>query len=118
MKYSKRYSKLNTNKYTTIRLRKKARKTGDIEKEYVGEVLSHFSKILAIKKRTLNEISDSLLFRDTDCNTREEAYELIRGFYEIPIVSDKTNLFVFYMEKLRVWDEVEGKFIINLEKYL
>ena len=98
MKYSKHYSKLDQNKYTTIRRHSKG-KVGDVVLETYPDG-KHKANIVDIKRQTINEMSFTFLYTDTDCITREEAKNLIQYFYRKPIDFDKEKFYVYFLEKV------------------
>ncbi len=101
MRYSKHYSKLDDDEYTTIRRYKKGKKVGQVEEEIINFRVVHRVMIKQIKRMTFNNIPTKLLLKDTDCKTREEAYNLIDAFYMKPIDKQKEKLFIFYMKKVK-----------------
>ena len=98
MKYSHNYAKLDVFNYTTIRRYPKG-KVGDIVKETYPKG-SHYSEIVGIERRALNEVYLTDLLFDTDCDTREEAYRLFQSFYKKIIDFDKDRFYVYFMEKV------------------
>jgi len=100
MRYSKHYSKLDEDEYTTIRRYKKKRRVGKVEEETVNFHVIHRAMIKRIERKTFNNIPLKLLLKDTDCKTREEAFLLIDGFYMKPIDKKKEKLYIFYMKKV------------------
>ena len=100
MRYSKYYSKLDDDEYTTIRRYKKKRKVGKVEEEIVNFRVVHRAMIKKIERKTFNNIPTKLLLKDTDCKTRKEAFLLIDGFYMKPIDRQKEKLYIFYMKKV------------------
>lgn len=100
MRYSKYYSKLDDDEYTTIRRYKKGKKVGQVEEEIINFRVVHRAMIKQIKRMTFNNMPTKLVLKDTDCNTREEAFLLIDGFYMKPIDKQKEKLFIFYMKKV------------------
>ena len=101
MKYEKFFSKLELEKYTTIRRHLKGRKVGDIEREYVN-YKTWYAKIIKIKQETLAEIPFHLLFNDCKpfAESRKECYELFQSFYTKTIDFEKEPFFIFYMQKI------------------
>lgn len=100
MNYSKWYSKLGKNEYTTIRRYKKGRKVGGIEKEILSFHVIHKAQIMKIERLTFNDMPTVLLLEDTDCKTRGSAFDLLRAFYMKPIDKAKERLYVFYLKKV------------------
>ena len=102
MKYSHNYSKFNTDSYTTIRRYKKGRKVGKVEHETLNDKTLHYSKIVKIESKPLNDIEFQLLLDDTApfAKNREEIFELFQSFYKKPINFHKENFFIFYLRKL------------------
>lgn len=101
LEYRKFYSKLELEKYTTIRRYLKGRKVGDIEREYVNNKIWN-AKIIKIKQKTLAEIPFHMLFNDCKpfAESRKECYELFQSFYKKPIDFGKEPFFIFYMQKI------------------
>jgi len=97
MKYSKHYSKLDQDKYTTIRRHPKG-KVGDIKLETYPDG-SHYAEITKIGRQTLKNVSFTFLRSDTDCITRQGAMNLIQSFYDKPIDFEKERFYIYYMEK-------------------
>ena len=102
MHYKKHYSKLDDNEYTTIRRYGKGRKVGYIIPEVVDSVFSHYVEIKAIFRRTFNNIPLKLLLKDTDCDTREEAFDLLQSFYPKEIDKKKEKLYIYHLIKVKV----------------
>lgn len=100
MRYSKHYTKLDKDEYTTIRRYKKTRKVGDIEDEVLNFHFLHKAQIMEIVRQTFNDMSTKLLLEDTDCKTREGAFDLIQAFYGKPIDKEKEKLFIFYLKRV------------------
>lgn len=101
MHYSKHYSKLDDKIHTTIRRRKKGKEIGYIVPEFVNGNFLSYVEILEIHRKTMSEIPLSLLLRDTDCETPEEAINLIQSFYEKPI-KETEKLYIFKVKKVKV----------------
>lgn len=97
MKYSHHYSKLDQKIYTTVRRYKKGNE-GDIVNETYPDG-SHKAEILLEILRSLDKMETTFLLNDTDCNTREEAIELINSFYKKPIDLDE-KLFVYILQRV------------------
>ena len=99
MIYSHDYTKLQRLYYTTIRRYNKGYKVGDIitERYPSGQ---HKAKIMDIKKETLDNLSNSFLYEDTDCLIRENVYKLFQTFYKKPIDFEKEKFYVFYLKKV------------------
>ncbi|KKK73560.1 hypothetical protein LCGC14_2892620 [marine sediment metagenome] len=100
MRYSKHYSKLDEDEYTTIRRYKKSRIVGKVEEEILNYRVLHRAMIKRIVALAFNFIATDLLLKDTDCQTRQEAFDLIQAFYKKPIDKSKEKLFIFYMKKV------------------
>lgn len=102
MKYKKFYSKLELEKYTTIRRYLKGRKIGKIEKEYVNRKV-WYAKIIDIKPKPLAEISFQLLLNNCKpfAETRKECYALFQSFYKEPIDFENEPFYIFYMQKVK-----------------
>ena len=101
MRYSHNYAKLKVHNYTTIRRYPKG-KVGDIVLEIYPEG-KHFSKIVKIERKTLGQLLLTELMFDTDCNTRNDAYDLFQSFYKKPINFHKDRFYIYYMEKYNEW---------------
>lgn len=99
MHYSKDYSKLKKNEYATIRRYPKG-KLEDVKRESYPSG-SHFAKITNIERKPLVQISTPFLLEDTDCETREEAVDLIGSFYQKPINYYKERLYIYYLKKVK-----------------
>lgn len=99
MKYSKKYSKLLNNKYTTIRRYSKG-KVGKTIVETLNGTILHFAKIIKIERKTFIQISTELLLNDTGCNTRKQAFDLIQSFYKKPINPYKDKLYIYHLRRL------------------
>lgn len=97
------YSKLELEKYRTIRRHLKGRRVGDIEREYVNNKI-WYAKIIKIKQKTLAEIPFNMLFNDCKpfAESRKECYELFQSFYKKPIDFEKESFFIFYMQKIEL----------------
>lgn len=96
MKYSKDYSKLGRDEYTTLRRSAKG-ELGDIMPETHPNG-SHQARIERIERRAIWELTTEFLLRDTDCLTRRDAIALIQSFYKKPIEHHE-KLYVHYMKK-------------------
>lgn len=105
MHYSKEYSKLNDWEYTTIRRYGKGRKVGYIVPEYVEGTFSHYVEIKAIFRRIFNEIPLKLLLKDTDCKTRDAAFDLLQAFYPKVIDKKEEKLYIYHLVKVQVVNE-------------
>ena len=101
MNYSKHYSKLDEDEYTTIRRYKKGRKVGMIEEEILNYRVLQRVRIERIVRMTFNNMTTELLLKDTDCKTRKDAFELLQAFYIKPIDKARERLFVFYLKKIK-----------------
>lgn len=100
MIYSKKYPKLLDNEYTTIR-RYSHGKIGKIVAETFNNLfLLHFAKIIKIERKPFIQISTELLIKDTNCNTRKEAFDLLQSFYKKPINPYNEKLYIYHMRKL------------------
>ena len=99
MKYSNNYSKLEKNRYTTIRRYSKGKMGKNIRETYPKGW--HFAKIMRIERRSLVQLSTEFLLEDTDCKTRKEAIELINSFYKKPIDENKDKLYVYYLKRVK-----------------
>ena len=99
MKYSKKYTKLNRQRYTTIRRHPKGKRWAIVLETYPGGM--HFAKIIDIRRRTFIQLSLKLLQKDTDCVTKQEAFDLFNSFYKKPINQFSEKLYIYTMQKLR-----------------
>jgi len=99
MNYSKNYTKLKKDKYTTIRRYPKG-KVGQHKAEVIKGVFSHWVKIIKIERKTMIQIPTKFLLEDTDCTTRLEATTLIDSFYRKPINPYREKLYIYYLEKV------------------
>jgi len=101
MHYSKHYSKLDDKIHTTIRRRKKGKEIGYIVPEYVDGKFISYVEVLMIWRYILSQIPIPLLLKDTDCETPQEAIELIQSFYLKPI-EETEKLYIFKLRKVEV----------------
>lgn len=97
MKYSHNYSKLEQKEYTTIRRYSKGKVGRGLTETYPGGY--HFAQIVKIERKPLIQVSTELLLKDTDCETREEAIELIQSFYKKPIDYFSEKFYIYHMER-------------------
>ena len=99
MKYSKKYTKLDKRQYTTIRRHPHGKRWKVVLETYPGG--KHFAKIIDIRRRTFIQLSLKLLQGDTDCETKQEAFDLFNSFYKTPINSFSEKLYIYTMQKLK-----------------
>ena len=68
------------------------------------------TKITDIRRRTFIQLPLKLLQRDTDCETKQEAFDLFNSFYIKPINQFSEKLYIYTMQKLRTdrWRETKG----------
>lgn len=118
MRYSKHYSKLDDEEYTTIRRYKKGRKVGDIEEEILNFRVLHRVRIERIIKLAFNDMATDLLLKDTDCKTRKDAFDLLQTFYLKPIDKAKEKLFIFYLKKVKTRKEKQENCDHNHDKII
>lgn len=98
MHYSKKYSKLFNEEYTTIR-RYPHGKVGKITPEDVNGKLLHFAKIMKIVRKPFIQIPTELLLKDTDCSYRKEAFDLLQSFYKKPINPYTEKLYIYHLRR-------------------
>ena len=101
MKYSHNYTKLGYHHYTTIRRYSKG-KVGDIVLERYPKG-QHKARIVDLERKSLDNIPSHIIEFDTDCNSREEAYQLFQSFYKKPIdfKNEKFYLYLLVKEETR-----------------
>jgi hypothetical protein len=96
IKFSKNFSKLDKNKFTTIRRYDKYEEGGLLK---VKTPKTTFEVIVSKKiKKPLGEIDTPFLLKDTDTKTREEALKLINSFYKKPL-QDQEVLTILFLKK-------------------
>lgn len=101
--FSKNWSKLDQNMFTTLRKSKFA-KEGEIVKIYNKPNVNVFPALcLLVEKFTLAELSTVLLCIDTGTKTREAAISKIQQFYPTPL-TDETIFYLHLFQK-----EVQNK---------
>jgi len=95
--FSKWYSKLEKQAFTTIRR---------YDHYEVGQVYlitttrgAFYARLARKEKQALRDLPTVFLLRDTDCETREEALQLLNSFYRKPISEDE-QLTILYLEKI------------------
>lgn len=107
MKFSHDYLKLEDNIYTTIRRYKKGN-IGDFIVDKSPNIYNR-SKIIRIKRNSLDNLPLDLLQRDTTYKdngiiikyqTRKEIYELFQSFYKKPIDFKNEKFYIYWMEKI------------------
>ncbi len=97
MKYSKHYTKLDKDEYTTIRRYRKA-KNGTVVKETYPDG-EHNALICEMWMTALKNLSLEFLQNDTDKKTRKGAYALIQSFYRKKIDFNKEIFTIYFMRK-------------------
>jgi len=83
--------------YTTIRRYSKG-KIGDIITETYPNG-KHKAKIVKIERKTLDNLEDLFLYKDTGCSEREDSYKIIQSFYKKPIDFENEKFYIYYLEK-------------------
>ena len=99
MKYSHDYKKLRWDEYTTIRRYPKAKVGRTVIEMYPSGM--HHAKIVKIERKTLFEMDEEFLMKDTDCENKYEAIELIKSFYQKPIDLYKEKFYVYHLKKVK-----------------
>jgi len=97
--FSKNWSKLRQQMFTTLRKSKKA-KEGELTKIIIRNISGSFTvRCLLVVKLPLASISSELLCVDTDSKTREEAIAKIQAFYHNALTPG-TNFFIHLFQRL------------------
>ncbi len=99
MKYSHKYKKLEKDVYTTIRRYPKGKKGDVIMETYPGG--HHKAVIHDVFRIPLSFLGTGFLKLDTDCDTRQDAIDLIKSFYKKPIDLDREKFYVYIIKRLK-----------------
>jgi DNA modification methylase len=103
------YPKLKKEIYSTIRRRNKTLKDGtkkyrigDKYLVHINKKFNHIAQIIDLRKICLEKINDKFLKEDTNTESREKAYDLIKSVYQKQFNFEKDKFIILRLRKVKI----------------